>query len=99
MDKIASKILHDKENKCFYMQFNDGGKALLDYEKAESDVLDFYHTEVPVNQQGKGIAKQIVKEAMDYAFSNDFKVKPTCTYVLKYVKENLTDSQMEQIKM
>lgn len=82
-------VVHDKENSLFFVKLtNDGGKAVLEYEKIDSSTLDFYHTGVPVSHRGQGIAKHLVKAGFDYAISEKLKVKPTCSYVLKYVNEN-----------
>ncbi|TKR89122.1 hypothetical protein L596_013268 [Steinernema carpocapsae] len=49
--------------------------------------MDIYHTRVPVEHQGRGVAKLLVDEAFKYAADNNLKVLPTCTYVDKFAKD------------
>ncbi|VDP17844.1 unnamed protein product [Heligmosomoides polygyrus] len=65
----------------------------MQYRELPNRVLDFEHTETPQDQQGKGIAKLLVKEGLKYAAENNYKVKPTCWYVNKYVEEMATEDE------
>eukprot|EP00112_Aurelia_sp_Birch-Aquarium-sp1_P010576 Seg2253.8 transcript_id=Seg2253.8/GoldUCD/mRNA.D3Y31 product="Protein NATD1" protein_id=Seg2253.8/GoldUCD/D3Y31 len=96
--KMNGSIIHDEHNKMFYVELtNNGGKAVLEYEKTSVDVMDFYHTGVPTTHRGQGIAQNLVEAGLDYAFGNNIKVIPSCSYVLKYINENLKDAQMDKI--
>ncbi|PIO71790.1 hypothetical protein TELCIR_06304 [Teladorsagia circumcincta] len=74
-----------------------GSKAKLHYREIPGRVLDFDHTETPKDQQGKGIAKILVQEGLKYAAENNYKVKPTCPYVAKYVSEKGTSEEKKLI--
>lgn len=41
--------------------FHLGNKAVLKYEKIDTKILDLYHTEVPAQFQGKGLAKLLAE--------------------------------------
>ncbi|XP_065051427.1 protein NATD1-like [Rhopilema esculentum] len=91
---MNGSIMHDENNQLFFVELNnDGGRAVLEYEKTSPHILDFYHTGVPVTHRGQGIAKHLVKAGFDFAFEKNLKVKPTCSYVQKYVKDNLTEGR------
>uniref|UniRef100_A0A0N5ABD5 Protein NATD1 n=1 Tax=Syphacia muris TaxID=451379 RepID=A0A0N5ABD5_9BILA len=69
---------------CKFVASLNGAKAVLNYKKLPKNVIDIYHTEVPVEFRGKGIAKQLCDSAFAYAAKNNLFVKPSCSYALKY---------------
>lgn len=79
-------IKHDEGKHQFYAEV-DGGQAVLDYEQ-NGKTLNFYHTFVPPELRGKGLAEQVTKAAFDYAEKNGFKVIPSCPYVARLVMRN-----------
>jgi len=50
--------------------------------------LTVYHTEVLPKAEGKGLAKQLLKEMVDYAREKNFKVIPLCPYVFGQFKRH-----------
>lgn len=64
------------------------GKAVLQYENEGHNTMNMYHTGVPTEYRGQGIAGHLAKAALDYAVNQDAKVKLTCTYLQKYVKDH-----------
>ncbi|OOR90826.1 GNAT family N-acetyltransferase [Moraxella caviae] len=73
-------ITHHPERRRFETQI-DGHTAYLSYEIVSDDVLDYDHTIVPSELGGRGLGKQLVKHALDYARANGKKVIPTCSFV------------------
>ncbi|KJH52466.1 hypothetical protein DICVIV_01311 [Dictyocaulus viviparus] len=90
---MVVRVQHCRKTMEFFINFRDGSKARLKYSELPGRVLDFEHTETPPDQQGKGIAKLLLKEGFKYAADNNFKVKPTCWYAAKYVKEIATEDE------
>ena len=86
-NSAAYNVVHDQKKRLFFITL-EKGTALLEYHIDDNNIMDMYHTETPPAYRGQGLAKHVVREAMDYARSNHLNVKPTCTYVLKYVQEN-----------
>lgn len=78
------KVLHKQG--LFYIEL-EKGNAKLEYD-LKDDVMDMYHTGVPTAYRGHGIAKVLVEEALKYAEVNQMSIKPTCSYVLKYITDN-----------
>lgn len=77
-------VLHKKGR--FYIEL-EKGRAVLEYELHDG-IIDMYHTGVPTAYRGQGIAKVLVEDALKYAETEKLKVRPSCSYVLKYVTEH-----------
>lgn len=76
------KIHHEGDK--FYAII-DGMESHLQYMKESNNVIIFYHTFVPPELRGKGIAQKIIKAGMDYAVDNKLKVIPTCSAVVSFI--------------
>ena len=81
------EIRHEPEKRRFVAEV-EGSEAVLEYVGQGSRVLDYRHTFTPPALRGRGIAKDLVLFALDYARSNGIKVIPTCPYVAKVIREN-----------
>ena len=79
MDKIEFE-LNKKGRGAFYIMDGDEriGETLLSISGKEMTV---YHTEVAPEAEGKGLAKQMLKEMVAYARKNNLKVIALCPYV------------------
>lgn len=80
------EIIHDKETCTFYL-IKDNVKAYVQYE-LNNDVFDIISTQVPKELSGQGIAKMLVKNAYDYAKSEGYKLKGTCSFADAFLKRN-----------
>lgn len=81
---MNSQVVHDQDKNQFYIIIDDQ-KALMDYRKVKEKVLNFYHTYVPSEIRGQGIAKQILVAASEYADKNQYKVIPGCSYADRFL--------------
>jgi len=61
--------------------------ARADY-RIDGNVMRMVHTEVPVAQEGKGVAGALVRAALDHAKAHDLKVAPMCSYVRSYMQRH-----------
>ena len=88
------KVLHDEKKNFFYIPLSDNSKikAVLEYSFVSENHVDMYHTGVPVELRGRGIAKQLAIAAFDYAAENSWSVTPSCSYLQKFVEE--TDNRV-----
>jgi predicted GNAT family acetyltransferase len=50
--------------------------------------LTLDHTEVPPDLEGRGIASQLARTALDYAREQGLQVVPICPYISKYLKKH-----------
>jgi predicted GNAT family acetyltransferase len=80
------QVKHDIENQKFYLVV-EGQESHLEYNKT-GNVLNFYHTYVPDELRGRGIAAEIVKAGLSFAKKNDLKIVPTCSYVASYIQRH-----------
>ncbi|KAE9549098.1 hypothetical protein FO519_007698 [Halicephalobus sp. NKZ332] len=94
---MARSVQHCGRTMKFFIDMN-GKESILEYRKVSNAVLDMFHTEVPPEHQGKGYAAQLVKEAFKYAKQHDYKVIPSCSYVVKYAKEMATPEEKSLIE-
>lgn len=65
----------------------DGDTAFLEY-VLSGNVLQLIHTEVPDALQGKGIASELAKSALEWAGHNGKKVDVICEFVAGYVERH-----------
>lgn len=65
----------------------DGKRSFIGYEM-EGNQIYLLHTEVPTEQNGKGIAAQMVEKAFVYLEGRDMKVIPSCSYIRAFLKRN-----------
>ncbi|GIU69265.1 MAG: N-acetyltransferase [Candidatus Woesearchaeota archaeon] len=84
------KVIHDYDNKRFYCVI-DGKECVVQYH-LDGDVIDFYHTYVPISLRGKGIARQLYDYIYSWLEENKRKglkliVKTSCSYAYKYFNE------------
>jgi len=65
------------------------GKKIAKIDYAQSNGrLNLLHTEVPVEDQGQGIATELAKAALEYARAEKLQVVPTCPFVSTYIKHH-----------
>ncbi|CAB3981265.1 Hypothetical predicted protein [Paramuricea clavata] len=92
-------VIHDERNKQFYIDLGQE-KAVLEYQflDGEENIMDFYHTGVPESQRGKGVAAHLVKAAFSFVVAQNFKVRPTCSYVEYYINKNKPSEIIERLE-
>uniref|UniRef100_A0A0B6YBJ4 Protein NATD1 n=2 Tax=Arion vulgaris TaxID=1028688 RepID=A0A0B6YBJ4_9EUPU len=95
---------HDTDKTYFYIRLQESTSnqpevlAKLEYKWLSPSLVELYHTEVPPQFQGKGIAKFLAKAAFDAFCEQDVLMRPTCTYLQKYLRENQIPRYMEHIE-
>jgi len=65
----------------------DGKDVVLDYTLA-SGVMTITHTGVPKLLEGRGIAGQLMREALSAARVNGWRVVPACSYAEAYIAKH-----------
>lgn len=79
-------IEHDLQKKEFWINV-DGCIARLNYRLADG-ALDVYHTIVPDEIAGRGIASALVRVAYDYALVHHLIPVATCSYAVKWLEKH-----------
>jgi len=78
------EVIHDKLEKKFYCVIgNTESKVEYDFVKENNNIIEIFHTFVPDELRGQGIAKEIYLKIIEYLEENHLKVRPTCSYALK----------------
>ena len=65
----------------------DHGLAIAVYREQGGRAI-FTHTEVPPQEEGKGIASRLVRAALDDTRSRGLKIVPACSFVVAYVRRH-----------
>jgi uncharacterized protein len=63
----------------------NGGLAVLDY-RIDGDTVFLLHVEVPLAEQGRGIAGKLSHAALEFARDNGLKVVPWCPFIATYIR-------------
>ncbi|XP_026694932.2 protein NATD1-like [Ciona intestinalis] len=86
------KVEHDVANKEFFVKIPGcNERAYLSYREIGEGSVDLEHTVVPESFRGQGIGQILAKTALDNMVAKGMKMKLTCWYLQKYVKENPSD--------
>lgn len=77
-------IEHDKsESRGIFKAMDDENKAGEMTYSRSGETMVIEHTEVDPKFQGKGVGKQLVKEAVSFSRENAIKINPECSYAKK----------------
>lgn len=77
----------------FYIGEKQNPDAFISFKNKEG-ILYVNSTFVDGSLRGQGVAAKLVVELIDYAVENDFKIKPICSYVVKYFEKNKEYSEL-----
>ena len=79
--------VHHNQEKHRYEVEVAGKLALLEYRDAGGDRY-YTHTEVPQALEGRGIAGQMAKAALDQAQAEHLSIVPLCPFVRSYIERH-----------
>ena len=65
----------------------EGRRVTTEYTR-QGDVLVFHHTFVPPGLRGRGIAQQLVRNALEDVRLQRLRIVPQCTYVAAFIRRN-----------
>jgi predicted GNAT family acetyltransferase len=83
-DAMDFEVKHDEGAGKYYAVI-DGREAVCEYGPAGNGVLNFFHTYVPHELRGRGIADELVRHALDDVVARGLKVIPSCWFVRVYI--------------
>jgi predicted GNAT family acetyltransferase len=78
------QVQHDEKARK-YFAIVDGKESVCEYGEAGDRTLNFWHTYVPPQLRGKGIADELVRVALDDVMEKGLKVIPSCWFVRVYI--------------
>lgn len=79
-------ITHDRVGHKFTTQVDDH-EGYVEYEMGDGHIV-ITHTVVPSDIGGRGIAGELIKEALEFARSEGLKVVPKCSYAEGYMQKH-----------
>jgi len=87
-DSPASpEVRHNSQRHRFYIPL-DEGEAHLDYERIDSQTVDYAHTFVSEELRGRGLAGHLVQQSLEHARDQGWRVIPSCPFVASYLKDH-----------
>ena len=78
--KIEFKI-NENNRGSFFIKKDDKQIAELDFD-LKDNVLNAFHTGVRKELEGQGIAAKLFDKLVEYARKNNYKIIPSCSYIL-----------------
>jgi predicted GNAT family acetyltransferase len=85
---MEPKVIHNQEAHRYELWLEDKRIGLADYSLMPGE-RHFVHTEVDLDQQNKGYAADLMREALaDVRANSKDKVVPVCSYVVMYMKRH-----------
>jgi predicted GNAT family acetyltransferase len=79
--------IHDNLTSSRFETVVDGQLAVLDYRR-EGNTLVLTHAGVPPPIEGRGIAAELTKAALESARENKLRVVAECSYVVAYLRRH-----------
>ncbi len=66
----------------------DGQKAFLEFETDDAGWMTIWHTEVPEELRGRGLATELAQSAFEHARENKLLVDVICPFAQHYLSEH-----------
>jgi len=86
IDVASLEVINNIRQRQFEIHINDS-IARVPY-NFRDDMIALFHTEVPDEYSGQGIATKLAEFALNYAKENKLKILPYCPFIAKYIKEH-----------
>ncbi|KAI9470943.1 MAG: GCN5-related N-acetyl-transferase-domain-containing protein [Benjaminiella poitrasii] len=85
---ITTTIIHNKSQCMFIINLDSKGRtaALCYLPTRVKDVIETYHTEIPLSYRNRGIGDKLVKECLTWAKESGTLVIPTCKFVKRHLE-------------
>jgi uncharacterized protein len=87
MNETAGPAVHHDEAAQRFVVDLDGHQGVLEYTLAQG-VMRLVHTGVPAAIGGRGVAANLVRNALDFARARGYKVRPDCSYAEAWMQRH-----------
>lgn len=88
MEKLSFNHVGEQDKGVIYLLLNNKQIGKITYKNISENIISANHTDVDYEHNGKGYAKKLVEELVDFARKNSLKIKPVCPYVVAVFKRN-----------
>lgn len=85
-DQDSAAIRDNREASRFELH-TEGAIALVEY-RLDPAGIEFLHTSVPKELEGRGIGSRLAKTALESARVRGLAVTPTCSFFLEYLRHH-----------
>lgn len=86
-DLQGESMVKHNEAEHRYELATDHGLAIAVYRQQDDSAI-FTHTEVPPEDEGKGIGARLVRAALDDTRRRGLKIVPACSFVVAFVRRH-----------
>ena len=80
-------VTHQPENSRYVITVDGAQAGFADYARSDG-LIDFNHTEVDDEFQGRGLASQLIGTALDEVRGEGVQVRASCSFVAKFIEEH-----------
>ncbi|WP_372654638.1 GNAT family N-acetyltransferase [Halobacteriovorax sp.] len=81
------KLIHDEQKQQLYFSLPEG-EAYVTY-NIENGIWNLNYSLVSHELRGQGIAKDLVKQTLEFALDRNIKIKISCSYIDKVFNQDL----------
>ncbi|CAG0917916.1 unnamed protein product [Notodromas monacha] len=82
-------VVHNRAQKKFILNIEGSSEpARIEYRVLKPGVIDLYHTEVPDEFRGRGIAKKLAAGAFEHVKKENLRMKLSCWYLQTILTQN-----------
>jgi predicted GNAT family acetyltransferase len=81
-----SMVKHNEAAHRYELETDHGLAIAVDRQQGDSAI--FTHTEVPPEDEGKGIGGRLVRAALDDTRRRGLKIVPACSFVVAFVRRH-----------
>lgn len=87
MSEPATRVEHNADHTRYEVYVDDELAGHTDYEPADANRA-FVHTEIFPRYEGQGLAKVLIRAALDDTRDHQLGVLPFCPFVHRFVQKN-----------
>jgi predicted GNAT family acetyltransferase len=81
-----AKVINNEKDHRFEIRIDDK-LAAVPY-NVKRGMIGLFHTEVPEEFRGKGLATKLALYALNYAKNHQLKILPYCPFIAKYIHDH-----------
>jgi len=87
-----SHVVHNVAEQRFELRVGED-LSVIDYGLVPGKLV-IYHTGVPPQLRGRGIAGRMTRAALDFARSENLQVEPRCSYAAAFIQKHMEYSDL-----
>lgn len=78
----------DSDGGTFYLIADDQRAGYISFKTASENTVEVDHTKICSEYEGRGLAKLLLDDIVQYARENNLKVVPICSYAVHMFNKN-----------